>query len=157
MAGLSGGGWSTYDPQMPGSRDKVDAPTPSSAAVSAQMRRMPRRDSTGEVRLRSELHHLGLRFRKHLRRLPGTPDVVFTRARIAVFFDGCFWHCCPDHGVLPKSNRVWWKAKLDGNIARDRRNDEALVELGWLPVRVWEHEDLHDAALVIRDLWRNRS
>ena len=142
---------------MPGTRDKIGTPTPSSAAVSAQMRRMPRRDSTGEVRLRSELHRLGLRFRKHVRGLPGTPDVVFTRARIAVFFDGCFWHCCPDHGVLPKSNRVWWKAKLDGNIARDRRNDEALVELGWLSVRVWEHEDLHDAALVIRDLWRSRS
>jgi DNA mismatch endonuclease (patch repair protein) len=142
---------------MFGTRDKIGTPTPSSAAVSAQMRRMPRRDSTGEVRLRSELQRLGLRFRKHLSGLPGTPDVVFTRARIAVFFDGCFWHCCPDHGVLPKSNRAWWKAKLDGNIARDRRNNEALVELGWLPVRVWEHEDLYDAALVIRDLWRSRS
>jgi DNA mismatch endonuclease (patch repair protein) len=118
---------------------------------------MPRRDSTGEVRLRSELHGLGLRFRKHLRGLPGTPDVAFTRARIAVFFDGCFWHCCPDHGVLPKSNRAWWKAKLDGNVARDRRNDASLAELGWLSVRVWEHEDLHAAALVIRDLWRSRS
>jgi len=142
---------------MQGARNKVGTPAPSSAAVSAQMRRMPRRDSTGEVRLRSELHRLGLRFRKHLRGLPGTPDVVFTRARIAVFFDGCFWHCCPDHGVLPKSNRAWWKTKLDGNVARDRRNDEALVELGWLPVRVWEHEDLHDAALVIKDLWQSRS
>ena len=62
---------------MPGIRDKVGNPVPSSAAVSAQMRRMPRRDSTGEVRLRSELHRLGLRFRKHVRGLPGTPDVVF--------------------------------------------------------------------------------
>ena len=142
---------------MPGSSDTVDAPVPSSAAVSAQMQRMPRRDTTGEVRLRSELHRLGLRFRKHLRELPGTPDVVFTRTRIAVFFDGCFWHCCPDHGVLPKSNRAWWKEKLDGNVARDLRNDKALVELGWLPVRVWEHEDLHDAALTIRDIWQSRS
>ncbi len=125
--------------------------------MSAQMQRMPRRDTAGEVRLRSELHRLGLRFRKHLRELPGTPDVVFTRTRIAVFFDGCFWHCCPDHGVLPKSNRAWWKEKLDGNVARDLRNDKALVELGWLPVRVWEHEDLHDAALTIRDIWQSRS
>ena len=125
--------------------------------MSAQMQRMPRRDTTGEVRLRSELHRLGLRFRKHLRELPGTPDVVFSRTRIAVFFDGCFWHCCPDHGVLPKSNRAWWKEKLDGNVARDLRNDKALVELGWLPIRVWEHEDLHDAALTIRDIWQSRS
>ncbi len=74
-----------------------------------------------------------------------------------MFFDGCFWHCCPDHGVLPKSNRAWWKEKLDGNVARDHRNDKALVELGWLPIRVWEHEDLHDAALTIRDIWQSRS
>ena len=142
---------------MPDSRYKADAPIPSSAAVSAQMRRMPRRDSTGEVRLRSELHRLGLRFRKHLRGLPGTPDIALTRAQIAVFFDGCFWHCCPDHGVFPKSNRAWWKAKLDGNVARDRRNDIALVELGWLPFRVWEHEDPGQAALRVAELWRTRT
>ncbi len=149
-------GQPSYDHRMNSSGSSDTRPIPSSAAVSAQMRRMPRRDSTGEVRLRSELHGLGLRFRKHLRELPGTPDVALTRARIAVFFDGCFWHSCPQHGVLPKSNRGWWKAKLDGNVARDRRNNEALTELGWLPVRVWEHENLTDAALRIRDLWREQ-
>jgi len=137
-------------------KDLDPKPVPSSAAVSSQMRRMPRRDSSGEVRLRSELHHLGLRFRKHLRGLPGTPDIALTRTRIAIFFDGCFWHCCPQHGVLPKANRDWWKAKLDGNIERDRRNDEALIGLGWVPVRVWEHEDLSEAAERIRKIWRER-
>lgn len=121
------------------------------------MKRMPRADSIGEVRLRSELHRLGLRFRKHLRGFPGTPDIALTRARIAVFFDGCFWHCCPEHGVLPKANRDWWRVKLDGNVERDRRNDDALRALGWTPVRVWEHEEPGDAALRIRDLWRDRT
>lgn len=121
------------------------------------MKRMPRRDSTGEVRLRSELHRLGLRFRKNLRGLPGTPDIALTRARIAVFFDGCFWHGCPEHGVLPKANRGWWQAKLHGNRERDRRKDEALLELGWMPVHVWEHEDPAEVATRIRELWRTRT
>ncbi len=58
--------------------------------------------------------------------------------------------------MLPKANRDWWKAKLDGNIERDRRNDEALIGLGWVPVRVWEHEDLSEAAERIRKIWRER-
>lgn len=102
------------------------------------------------------MHRLGLRYRIHLRGLPGTPDIALTRARIAVFFDGCFWHRCPEHGVSPKANSEWWREKLEGNVERDRRNDEALRELGWAPVRIWEHEDLSDAALWIRDLWRER-
>lgn len=74
-------------------------PASSSAQVSAQMKRMPRRDSKAELRLRRKLHRLGLRYRLQMKGLPGTPDVVFTRARIAVFVDGCFWHRCPEHGV----------------------------------------------------------
>ena len=121
------------------------------------MKRMPRRDSKPELRLREELHRLGLRYRIQLRGLPGTPDIAFTRARIAVFVDGCFWHRCPEHGVTPKSNRDWWKAKLDGNVARDRRNDLALTGLGWLPFRIWEHEDPVEAALRVEELWRTRT
>ena len=73
-------------------------------------------------------------------RLPGRPDIGFTRARMAVFVDGCFWHRCPAHGTLPKNNAEWWLAKLDRNVGRDREKDAALVEAGWLPVHVWEHE-----------------
>ena len=145
-----------YHPSVPEKPSASSRPEPSSPVVSEQMRRMPVKDSRGEVLLRTELHALGLRFRKHLRGLPGTPDVAFTRARIAVFLDGCFWHGCPNHGVLPKANRAWWKAKLDGNKQRDRRKDEALRELGWLPVHVWEHEDPREAAARIRQLWRTR-
>ena len=121
------------------------------------MKRMPRRDSGPEILLRRELHSPGLRFRIQYRGIPGTPDIAFTRAQIAVFVDGCFWHQCPEHGVMPKANREWWRAKLEGNTERDRRKDRALLELGWLPFHVWEHEDATGAAGRIRDLWEKRT
>ena len=116
-------------------------PPPSSKTVSDQMKKMPRSDTAVEIALRRELHGLGLRYRVNLRGLPGTPDIAFTRTKIAVFVDGCFWHRCPDHGVTPKSNTDWWKKKLDGNVERDGRKDRELESMGWLPVHVWEHED----------------
>ena len=124
--------------------------------MSAQMKRMPRKDSKAELRLRRKLHKLGLRYRVHLKGLPGTPDVAFTRAKIAVFVDGCFWHRCPEHGVIPKANRQWWTNKLETNVRRDARKDSELRELGWLPVHVWEHQDCEVAARQLKDLWRSR-
>jgi DNA mismatch endonuclease, patch repair protein len=121
------------------------------------MSAMPTRDTRTEVALRRELHRRGLRFRVQARNLPGRPDIVFTRARIAVFVDGCFWHCCPVHGTSPKNNRDWWAAKLGENVARDRRKDDDLYELGWLPVHVWEHDDPASSADTIRMLWRDRT
>ena len=121
------------------------------------MSRMPRENSSIEVVLRKELHRRGLRFRKNVRSLPGTPDIVFTRARLAVFCDGCFWHGCPDHGVLPKRNRRWWQDKLEANRRRDARKDEELRALGWQPVHIWEHEDAAVAAETIKAMWRDRT
>jgi len=111
-----------------------------SAAVSRQMSRMPTASTEPELALRRTLHARGLRFRLHRRDLPGTPDIVFPRARVAVFVDGCFWHGCPEHGVLPKNNREWWIEKLTKTAERDRRKDEELVQLGWTPIHLWEHE-----------------
>jgi DNA mismatch endonuclease Vsr len=78
-------------------------PEASSKQVSAQMKRMPRENSGPELRLRRILHSRGLRYRTNLRGLPGTPDLVFSAAKIAVFVDGCFWHQCPEHGTMPKA------------------------------------------------------
>jgi DNA mismatch endonuclease, patch repair protein len=119
-------------------------PQPTSPAVSARMRRNPRRDTGPEIALRSELHRRGLRFRKDLPlRVPGRvvrPDVVFTRARVAVFVDGCFWHACPIHGNQPRANTEYWRPKLARNVARDRAVDSALQAAGWRVLRAWEHE-----------------
>jgi len=73
-------------------------------------------------------------------------DVVFGGARIAVFVDGCWWHGCPEHRSLPKANRDWWDAKIQRTVERDRRNDAALAEAGWLAIRIWEHEQPSTAA-----------
>jgi DNA mismatch endonuclease (patch repair protein) len=131
-------------------------PTPLSELVSAQMQRMPRSSTSPEITLRQHLHRLGMRFRLHPRQLPGRPDIALTRARIAIFVDGCFWHACPSHGSLPKNNREWWRDKLAANVARDRAKDVELQALGWLPHHVWEHEEPAAAANAIRDLWMAR-
>jgi DNA mismatch endonuclease (patch repair protein) len=117
-------------------------------------------DTRPELALRSELHRRGFRFRKAAAPVPGVrcrADVVFARARVAVFIDGCFWHRCPEHGISPRTNTDYWQAKLDRNVARDRRNNDALQASGWTVVRVWEHEDIVDAADRITDLLEARA
>lgn len=101
------------------------------------------RDTAPELRLRRELHRRGVRYRVDIAPLHGLrcrADVVFTKQRVAVFVDGCFWHGCPEHVTWPKANRGWWKLKINSTAARDRRNDAALGDAGWTVVRVWEHE-----------------
>jgi DNA mismatch endonuclease (patch repair protein) len=107
------------------------------------------RNTGPELRLRTALHRRGLRYRLHRRVEPdvrATVDIAFGPARVAVFVDGCFWHRCPEHAIPPKANAAWWSQKLDANVERDRRNDAALVNRGWMVIRVWEHEDAADAA-----------
>lgn len=131
-------------------------PTPKDANVSRQMSRMPRTSSRPELALRRSLHAKGVRFRLHRKDLPGTPDIVLPSARLAVFVDGCFWHRCPDHAVIPKNNRPWWIEKFDGNVERDRRKDRELREMGWLPVHLWEHMSAEEMAEQVIELWRER-
>lgn len=110
-----------------------------------------RTDTKPELALRSELHRRGLRFRKDYRLDLGSvkprPDIVFTRAKVAVFVDGCFWHSCPEHRrPVPKVNHGYWAAKFAQNTARDRKHDAALRNAGWTVVRLWEHVSTGDAA-----------
>jgi DNA mismatch endonuclease (patch repair protein) len=118
---------------------------------------MPRSSTKPELALRRVLHGRGLRFTLHRRDLPGRPDIVLSRARIAVFVDGCFWHGCPEHGVLPKNNREWWEQKLAGNTERDRRKDAELEEKGWLTLHLWEHTPVTEMADVVELAWRRRT
>lgn len=68
-------------------------------------------------------------------------DIVFPRAKLAVFVDGCFWHGCPQHGKRPMTNESWWRVKLDRVVVRDRETNAALAQAGWRAIRVWEHDD----------------
>lgn len=111
------------------------------------MKRQRRRDTAAEMALRRELFKRGLRYRVDLKVVGRRSiDVAFTRRKVAVFVDGCFWHRCPIHGTLPKANRAWWIEKLSANVRRDRSADAELEALGWLVIRVWEHEDVEAAA-----------
>lgn len=123
---------------------RLPYPEPTSAAVSRRMRANRRAGTRPEEQLRSALHRRGLRFRKDLPIVTPTrrvrPDIVFTRARVAVFVDGCFWHRCPEHGAIPRANAAYWVRKLERNVVRDRAVDEALAAEGWTVLRIWEHE-----------------
>jgi DNA mismatch endonuclease (patch repair protein) len=108
-----------------------------------------RRDTSTEIAVRRELHARGLRYRVDFAPLPGLrrrADVVFTRARVAVFIDGCFWHGCPIHGTAPKRNADYWGPKLAANVARDQDTDRRLADAGWRVLRFWEHEAPRAAA-----------
>ncbi len=123
------------------------ASTPGSRAV---MRANRGRDTRPELALRSAVHALGLRYRVAARPLSNirrTADLVFPRVKIAVFLDGCFWHGCPDHHRRAIGTTAeFWKAKIDDNKRRDADTDQRLREAGWEVIRVWEHEDPHEAA-----------
>lgn len=121
----------------------------SSLEVRASMQSNKGRDTKPEVALRSVVHSLGLRYRVSTRPLPGvrrTADMVFSRVKVAVFLDGCFWHGCPQHHTVAKTNAEFWAAKVETNRLRDRDTDRRLADAGWLSFRVWEHEDPVEAA-----------
>jgi DNA mismatch endonuclease (patch repair protein) len=108
-----------------------------------------RRDTPAELALRRELHARGFRYRVDyppLENIRRRADIVFTRAKVAVFCDGCWWHGCPQHRTWPKANAEWWREKIDANQRRDRDTDTRLAAAGWIVVRVWEHEDPVEAA-----------
>lgn len=96
------------------------------------------RDTSPEIRLRRALWARGLRYRIHYGK--EKVDIAFPARRLAVFVDGCFWHGCPLHSHLPKSNEGYWHPKLARNMERDRAKEERLRAEGWRVLRVWEHE-----------------
>ncbi|MFF5763472.1 very short patch repair endonuclease [Streptomyces tanashiensis] len=117
------------------------------------------RDTKPEMALRSAAHALGLRYHVSERPIPAirrTADLVFTRARIAVFLDGCFWHVCPEHFTVSRTNPEYWAEKAEKNQARDRQTDRLLEEAGWAVLRVWEHEDPRRAAVRLKELYDRR-
>jgi DNA mismatch endonuclease (patch repair protein) len=113
------------------------------------------RDTAPEVALRSALHRRGLRFRKHVRPVPGvacTVDVLFPTERLALFIDGCYWHSCPQHASSPITNGEWWRAKLAATRERDLRNTQTLNDAGWTVLRIWEHEEVEAAATRVSEV-----
>ncbi|MCC3322635.1 DNA mismatch endonuclease Vsr [Gordonia bronchialis] len=127
----------------------------SSPAARASMRGNRRRDTRPELEVRRLLHAMGLRYRVDLAPLPESrrnrADIVFIRARVAVFIDGCYWHKCPDHYRPARRNANFWSAKIEGNRERDRRVTAMLEGAGWTVLRFWEHEPAAEVADAVAD------
>ena len=108
------------------------------AARSKRMSRIKSKDTSPEMALRKALWHSGARYRVQYGK--ERIDIAFPGKKVAVFVDGCFWHSCPIHGHIPKSNAEYWKPKLERNIERARAKDKRLTESGWRVLHFWEHE-----------------
>lgn len=109
----------------------------------SKIMRAVRRSNTGpEIRVRKLLHAEGFRFRLHNKRLPGTPDIVLARFKTVIFVHGCFWHRHPGctKATMPKTRKEFWTNKFDQNVARDKKNEEKLIQGGWSVIVVWECE-----------------
>jgi DNA mismatch endonuclease (patch repair protein) len=119
-----------------------------------------RRDTKPELAVRRALHAAGFRYRVDVRpslELRTRADIVFTRQKIAVFIDGCFWHGCPVHGTRPKRNSDYWAPKLQRNAERDLETTARLEALGWTVLRFWEHEEVGTTVETIARTWRART
>lgn len=131
----------------------------SSEATRASMRANRSKGTKPEMMLRSAIHRRGLRYRVNtppIATLRRTADIVFTRAKVAVFVDGCFWHGCEEHYSLSKTNTEFWQAKLVSNRRRDAEINATLVDAGWIVMRIWEHEDFDLAVREICSVVQNR-
>lgn len=134
-------------------------PSASSIAVRNTMRGNRSRDTKPEIAVRSALYEMGHRYRISIRPVPNIAaraDIVFSRARLAVFVDGCFWHACPIHYSAPRTNSVYWQAKIAHNVERDVAVTAALEAAGWRVLRVWEHVEPYEAAATIAAVLRSR-
>lgn len=113
------------------------------------MSRVRGKNTTPEMRVRKAAHALGFRFRLHRKDLPGTPDIVFTKKRVALFVHGCFWHRHPGckKASFPKSRPEYWHSKFSANVERDERTRIELEARGWTVATIWECETKTDTEL----------
>lgn len=132
----------------------------SSPGVRRGMQANRGRDTAPEMAVRRIVHAAGLRYTVNVRPIPNLnrrADLVFTRAKVAVFVDGCFWHGCPQHHTVARTNAEYWADKVRRNRKRDLETDSVLREAGWLALRIWEHEDPQEAARSVIEGVRARS
>ena len=110
------------------------------------------KDTKLELIVRKSLWKDGYRYRKNDRRLLSNPDISFRSRRIVIFLDSCFWHACPIHFIMPKSNIEYWETKIKRNVERDTEVSNHYLEEGWTILRFWEHEVYNDLERVIKTI-----
>ena len=114
------------------------------------MRAIKDKDSKIEKTLRKELSGLDLKYRKNVSYLNGKPDIAFTRKKIVIFLDSCFWHGCKNHSRMPQTNRLYWKEKIEKNKTRDLEIDKFYKKIGWEVLRFWEHSLKNNLPKIIK-------
>lgn len=105
-----------------------------------------------ENEIAKELWRRGVRFRRNVKDLIGKPDIAIKKHKCVIFIDSCFWHTCPIHGNIPKSNQEYWVKKLSRNQERDKEVNQYYKEKGWALLRMWEHEFKEDFDKAIEDI-----
>lgn len=105
-----------------------------------------------EDKIAKELWSKGIRFRRNVKNLKGKPDIAIKKYKAVIFIDSCFWHACPIHGNMPKSNTDYWEKKLDRNVRRDKEITAYYLDKGWHVKRIWEHEVKEDFNQAINDI-----
>ncbi|MEV4134052.1 very short patch repair endonuclease [Dactylosporangium sp. NPDC049742] len=126
----------------------------SSIGVRKSMQANTGRDTKPELALRRAVHALGLRYyvnRRPIKAVRRTADLLFPKLKLAVFLDGCFWHGCPEHHTVAKTNAPFWAEKVATNRRRDADTNERLATQGWTVIRIWEHEPIGEAAARIAE------
>lgn len=131
---------------------KQQVPKASSSAILKTMKANKGKDSKLELMVRHALWREGYRYRKNNRQLFGVPDISFPNLKIVVFLDSCFWHACPLHFVMPKSNTSYWVPKINRNIERDIEVSNHYLEDDWTLLRFWEHEVYNDLERVLKTI-----
>jgi DNA mismatch endonuclease Vsr len=135
-------------------------PQASSSAAKKRMQATRQRDTTAELSIRRSIHGRGLRYSTHAKPITVSnrrADIVFRRAKVVVFVDGCFWHGCPIHATWPKANADFWREKIDANRKRDSDTNVQLTAAGWLVIRAWEHEVPETVAKQVANAVRRRT
>lgn len=114
----------------------------SPAQRSRLMGKVKSKDTQPELAVRRLVHSMGYRYRLHVKKLPGTPDLAFAKKKKVIFVNGCFWHRhnCADGRRLPRTRQKFWRAKLEGNKKRDRYNMGVLKRMGWMALTIWSCE-----------------
>lgn len=125
-----------------------------SATRSRMMSGIKSKDTKPELIVRKYLHAQGFRYRLHVRNLPGSPDIVLPKHRVAIFVHGCFWHRHPNcrYATTPSSNAERWRLKFETNVERDARKKEALIAAGWHVIVVWECELRHGGPIRLQQI-----
>lgn len=117
------------------------------------------RNTGPELALRRAVHARGLRYfvnRRPVKSIRRTADMVFPTAHVAVFLDGCFWHGCPDHHTVAKTNAFYWADKVKSNQDRDAETDSLLTAEGWTVLRIWEHVPTDEAAGLVQEALKSQ-